>query len=562
MATNQVLFQYLSPGSHRVTVPAGFSNQLLVYAWGAGGGAGARHSGANGQLGGGAGFAQGIVTISSGDVITVSVGTRGQNGRAGTGTTSLGGDGTNPIISFTGGSAGASNSYDEGYNGAGGGGGGASAVLIGSVPMIVAAGGGGAGGGASYQLGAVGYAGGVATSVTSIPRGQNSTTAYATGGGGGAGYPFGGSAGLSVADDVGAPGGGYGGQNYANALVASSTLTAGSNTTPGGLTNAVYPRGKKGYAGYDGAIILIFTKNFQTWIKDSTWKEVTNAWVKTSGLWKQITAGWIKADGVWEPIQSGVNLTPTRTATLPASPVQVNITIAASANNYVLSDYLSATSYYPGRSNIALTVNSNVIVSSSSSGQSALLVNGLTAGDTVWLINNGTVQGRGGDGGPAGSYTSTGGTELDSKGRPVYGTSKGRTVRTTSIPGRPGASGGTALDIAYPIKLVNNNIIAGGGGGGGGGGGPTGGQGGGGAGYGAGANNGTVSAAGAGAGLGGAGGARGSAGIAGTADTNPGGVGGLAGPAINGNDNVVIITEGTIAGPRRAGTAYVDPHSI
>ena len=56
MASAQVLFQYLTPGSHTVTVPAGFSNQLLVYAWGAGGGAGSQTSGFNGQRGGGGGL--------------------------------------------------------------------------------------------------------------------------------------------------------------------------------------------------------------------------------------------------------------------------------------------------------------------------------------------------------------------------------------------------------------------------------------------------------------------------------------------------------------------------
>ncbi len=558
MATAQVLFQYLTPGSHRVTIPAGFSNQLLVYAWGAGGGAGSSNAGNNGRAGGGGGFAQGIVTIAEGEVITVSVGTKGQNGPGGVGLIAQGGDGTNPIISLTGGSAGFSNAYNSGRGGPGGGGGGASALLVGGIPMVVAAGGGGAGGGGGTQTGTVGKAGGVDTKKNSTPRGQNSVASWATGGGGGAGYPLGGAAGISVAS-TGIPGGGYGGQNYANSLVASTSLIAGSNTLPGGRGLAIYPGRRRAYAGYDGSVIIIFTKSFQTFIKDSTWKEVTNAWVKASGAWKSITAGWIKTDGDWQPIQSGVNITPTRSASLPAQPVQVNITIAASTNNYVLSDFLSATSYYPGRSNIALTVNPSVIVSSSAVGAPALKINGLTSGDTVWLINGGTIQGRGGDGGTGGSYVTTGGVEYDSKGRPIFGSpafgsSKGRstTGRTTSIPGRPGGIGGIALRVEYPTRLVNNNIIAGGGGGGGGGGGPTGGQGGGGAGYGRGANNGTESTAGAGTGFGASGGARGTVGGTGTSDTNPGGVGGRAGVSISGTSRTTIVTTGTIAGPRQA----------
>ena len=48
MSAQQVVFQYLSAGSNTLTVPPGFINQVLVYAWGAGGGAG--------YAGGGAGY--------------------------------------------------------------------------------------------------------------------------------------------------------------------------------------------------------------------------------------------------------------------------------------------------------------------------------------------------------------------------------------------------------------------------------------------------------------------------------------------------------------------------
>jgi hypothetical protein len=148
--------------------------------------------------------------------------------------------------------------------------------------MLVAAGGGGGGGGSNYQSGTAGLAGGVATAaVNSNSRGANSTDNYATGGAGGGGYPFGGAAGASVSDDAGRPSGGYGGQNYANINVTSSTLIAGSGVTPGGLTNALYPKAKRGYNGYDGAIILVFQKLFTAWIKDTgVWESVTNAWVK------------------------------------------------------------------------------------------------------------------------------------------------------------------------------------------------------------------------------------------------------------------------------------------
>jgi hypothetical protein len=548
MSAQQVVFQYLSAGSNTLTVPSGFSNQVLVYAWGAGGGAGY-----NAPAGGGGGFVQGIVTVSSGDTVVISVGGQGGVGpRDGRG---IGGIGDTPTISFNGGSSGigqpTDHNDDQNY-GAGGGGGAATSVLVNGVPMIVAAGGGGGGGGTSYQTGSPGLAGGVATLASTTPRGGTSPDGYSVGGGGGAGYPFGGAGGQTFGDDAGAATGGYGGQNYANASVTSSTLTAGSGITPGGLTNALYPKAKRGYAGYDGAVIVIFTKSFRAWIKDTTWKEANNAWVKADGMWKQITSGWIKADDVWKPIQSGVSLVPIPST---AEVVTINLTIAANANNYVLSDFLSATSYYPGRSIVNLTVDAGVIVGSGSVGTPALIIDGLVSGDLINLINNGNIAGAGGQGGAAGSYTSvTSGGSGPVKGQqaPKGGYSSGTTT-VTSVPGRPGEIGGPALYVTYATNLVNNGTIAGGGGGGGGGGGSTGGQGGGGAGriVGVGANNGTLTAGGAGTGLGGAGGARGTAGSAGTNDTNAGGVGGAPGAAIIGIDKVTITTAGTIIGERK-----------
>jgi hypothetical protein len=744
MSAQQVVFQYLSAGSNTLTVPPGFSNQVLVYAWGAGGG-----SGYNAPAGGGGGFVQGILTVSSGDTVVISVGGQGGVGpRDGRG---IGGIGDTPTISFNGGSSGigqpTDHNDDQNY-GAGGGGGAATSVLVNGVPMIVAAGGGGGGGGTSYQTGSPGLAGGVATLASTTPRGGTSPDGYSVGGGGGAGYPFGGAGGQTFGDDAGAATGGYGGQNYANASVTSSTLTAGSGITPGGLTNALYPKAKRGYAGYDGAVIVIFTKSFQAYVKDTDWKLITNAYVKigtptttpgvrivpdqtieytslgltkatvppnvfsitvtghggggggggadggsgfkgggggggganrisqtfavtpgqvlditvgrggaggpgpygtggagqpstvtgtgvsftaggggggtngsnsgtgfggiganganytssfrvnaggtstngganggnggatinaagqagqhgkvivlykatneiitiTTGGWTPITQAWIKDNNEWKSIQSGISLVPIPST---AEVVTVNLTIAANANNYVLSDFLSATSYYPGRSIVNLTVDAGVIVGSGSVGTPALIIDGLVSGDLINLINNGNIAGAGGQGGAAGSYVVTNTPIFNSKGQPVYSDSKGRiqstTSTVTSIPGRAGEVGGPALYVTYATNLVNNGTIAGGGGGGGGGGGPTGGQGGGGAGRkaGSGANNGTLTAGGAGTGLGGAGGARGSAGSAGTNNTNTGGLGGAPGPAILGIDKVTITTEGTILGERK-----------
>ena len=73
MASNQqIIQQYLSPGTHNITVPSGFSSNVVVYAWGAGGGSGHASGGAGG-------FVKTIVHMTPSDDIVVSVGGAGQN---------------------------------------------------------------------------------------------------------------------------------------------------------------------------------------------------------------------------------------------------------------------------------------------------------------------------------------------------------------------------------------------------------------------------------------------------------------------------------------------------
>lgn len=223
--------------------------------------------------------------------------------------------------------------------------------------------------------------------------------------------------------------------------------------------------------------------------------------------------------------------------------------------------------YVAGSANIRLTINSGVVVYSTSTGSPALTTgSSWTAGDILTIINNGTILGRGG----AGGNGSTGGT------------------------GGTGGSGGGALQAQFAVSIDNQNRIAGGGGGAGGGGsntivdesGPyTGGSGGGGGGIGNGPGGtgsapsappsapapktpgqngtaGTLTAAGGGGeagvvpvgvlgGNGGSGGSYGSSGGGGgSSPFGPykGGTGGAAGYAITGNPFVNYINVGTING--------------
>jgi hypothetical protein len=123
------------------------------------------------------------------------------------------------------------------------------------------------------------------------------------------------------------------------------------------------------------------------------------------------------------------------------SRVAVNLTIAGNTSNYDVYDNRGPT-YSAGSTDLTVTVNPGVVVSGGSPGLYAMLVpSAFGAGDTVTIVNNGTLIGSGGNGGPG----------------------------NTSSPGTPGTVGGNALFVNRPTTITNNNLVAGGGGGGGGG---------------------------------------------------------------------------------------------
>lgn len=122
--------------------------------------------------------------------------------------------------------------------------------------------------------------------------------------------------------------------------------------------------------------------------------------------------------------------------------VTASATIAANTSNYTL-DTGKAPGYSAGKTDMTLTINSGVFVSSSSTGSYALTVDtSWNVSDTVTIVNNGTIIGRGGNGGQNDSGSSN---------------------------NQPGSAAGPALLVSRAITLNNLNRIAGGGGGGGGG---------------------------------------------------------------------------------------------
>lgn len=127
--------------------------------------------------------------------------------------------------------------------------------------------------------------------------------------------------------------------------------------------------------------------------------------------------------------------------------VQVNITISSNQTNYILNT-AKAAGYVAGITDVTVTINSGVYVSSSSTGTYALDVDtSWAAGDTVTIVNNGFIIGMGGAGGAGAGRSNTG----------------------VNSAGSGGTSGGPALSVRVQVSIKNYGTIAGGGGGGGGG---------------------------------------------------------------------------------------------
>lgn len=125
-------------------------------------------------------------------------------------------------------------------------------------------------------------------------------------------------------------------------------------------------------------------------------------------------------------------------------------TIASDTQNYNLYTQASGSpSYVAGTTDLTLTINSGVNVGSSSTGAYALSVpSQFTSGDTISIVNNGTVISAGGAGG-LGAYTGDG-------------------FSAPQAQSTPGSPAGNALYVQYATTITNNGTVASGGGGGGG----------------------------------------------------------------------------------------------
>ncbi|MGE0789181.1 MAG: glycine-rich protein [Sandaracinaceae bacterium] len=251
---------YDAPTIEMYVVPSGCS-ELLVKAWGAGGG---RACGA--PTPGAGGYAQAVIPVVGGETLTVVVGGPGGDGAAG----AIAGAGGTPGNGGTGGLA------DCG----GGGGGGYSGVFRVSLDpigaLVVAGGGGGsgsrppggspagAGGGATGQDGQYAGSGGTQTSGgvggmnagrvgqpgAALEGGDGDTVRNGNdGGGAGGGGWFGGGATHSASTNAGGGGGGS-----SHAVGSAIVLVTGNRTVPG--NDADPDRGTAGEPGQPGRVSL------------------------------------------------------------------------------------------------------------------------------------------------------------------------------------------------------------------------------------------------------------------------------------------------------------------
>ena len=253
---------YSAAGSNSFVVPPGVTS-ITVKTWGGGGGRG-RDSNAAGGTGGGGGFAQGTITVTPGETLTIEVGSGGSAGLAATnggygGGYSAAERSTAYLIQAGGGGGGGGGSSldSTGFGGTGGPGGGASGTAGGNGAGSATVGGGGGGGnGSGGTAGGAGTGGTAGTAGVANAGGNGGATgtggaggtggggsgsavASTSGGGGGGGGRFGGGGGGSGGTSASRGGGGGGGGS--DLVSGTGTVeTAGTLWVPGNNTDTDY----------------------------------------------------------------------------------------------------------------------------------------------------------------------------------------------------------------------------------------------------------------------------------------------------------------------------------
>jgi hypothetical protein len=331
-------------------------------------------------------------------------------------------------------------------------------------------------------------------------------------------------------------------KKLAAAMLNATTHTYGATHLGGTRFQAFLVGSQAASTDLDGSVLPTVTSTYQYDTYGNATQIVVSA---TDGHAKTTTNTYDNDTAKWllgRLARASVASSKTTPAPPPPAPA-TDVVISASTNNLNLWDYLLAnglaTAGTPG--SWTVTILSNVVIGSTSTGLPALDTGNFPAGSVLKIINNGTVVGAGGKGGDGG----------DPEG--MWATA--------------GGPGGVALRAQVPVTITNDYRIWGGGGGGGGGFGTYGGGGGGGgAGFipgGPGSGlypcwdacpaDGTLTSGGIGGygsgKSGGTGGGPGEAGSPGSGHPNGVGAGGAAGPAVTGNSFITWATVGDRRGP-------------
>jgi hypothetical protein len=173
--------------------------------------------------------------------------------------------------------------------------------------------------------------------------------------------------------------------------------------------------------------------------------------------------------------------------------VTIAIVLTADTLNYDLINQVGST-YIAGKSDITVTVNSGVVIGSNSASNPAMRIRDFVTGDTVTLVNNGSIAGAGGAGGSAAGGGGGGGAgRIPGAGGLSSSTVLMNSIYLTGEPGQlltggyfaegdstlkwrfqgntsqggVGGNGGPALIVSSNTTIQNNGTIGGGGGGGG-----------------------------------------------------------------------------------------------
>ena len=268
------------------------------------------------------------------------------------------------------------------------------------------------------------------------------------GGGGGGGGIRGGLGGPGSPDDST---GGYGGSGGLN---LGQITIPGSGIQNGGIGQLYVPSNNVGWAGYPGYAVLVFTRKFSGYIKESgTWDQIQQAFIKSNGVWAPVTQAFIKNNGTWTPIVRQGVIAPaltftdqvTHTVTVPTGVSLMNVYMAGGGGGGGGNDSHAG---YPGFAGSIITGN--------------IAVN---PGDIVTVS-----VGSGGGGGGSGQSTS-----ISSPGQynAIGGISTlGYVGGRGGYPGGSGWSGEGGGGGAATVIQINGTTVAvaaGGGGGGGGG---------------------------------------------------------------------------------------------